>query len=131
MPVFFSKNNTEPYEIIDDIRNINVDVYVDDFKTDEVKEIDGHFYLIVENENLSNLEVEVVNSSGFGIAFEISLADLIGNPTEWKTKVSIGDVDATDKTLKFLFYYRWKVINNLQIVKPDNYSATLVAYADE
>jgi hypothetical protein len=83
---------------------------------------------IVENEKFTNLTVEVSRDPSFGVAFEISLADLIGNPTEWTTKVELGEVDATTSTKKFLFYYRWRIINNLYIVKPGDYIASLTAY---
>ena len=129
MPAFFSKNNTEPYEVIDNISFPKEDIFVAGVDNiDEVVEVIGTFYLIVQDEHYEDLSVEVTASNGFGISFEISLADLIGNPTEWNTKVELGEVDATGTTKKFLFFYRWRVINNLYIIKPGNYSATLTAF---
>jgi len=133
MAVFLSENNTEPYKIIDTINFPHIDSIV--YGTDGIEDVivkEGYFYLIFERGEVHhNVKVQVSLDYEFGVALDISATDIVGNPIKWGSMVEIGDVDASDKTKLFLLAYRWRVINNIYIVKPGEKVAIVKVYADD
>jgi hypothetical protein len=133
MAVFLSKNNTEPYQIIDTINYPNIDLV--EYGTESVDEFityQDYFYVIFEQGEVhSNVVVEVSLDYSFGVALDISATDLVGNPIRWGTRVELGNVDASSNTQKYLLLYRWRVINNIYLVKPGEKVAYVRVYADD
>jgi len=133
MAVFLSKNNTEPYQIIDTINYPNIDlVEYGTASVDEFITYQDYFYVIFEQGEVhSNVVVEVSLDYSFGVALDISATDLVGNPIRWGTRVELGNVDASSNTQKYLLLYRWRVINNIYLVKPGEKVAYVRVYADD
>ena len=120
MGVFLSKNNKEPYQTIDTLHYPVIDlvVYGKDV-IDDVIVYEDYFYVVFEKGGVyENVEVEVSIDYSLGVSIEIAKTDLAGNPIKWGTKVVLGSVDASSNTQKYLIAYRWRLINNIYIIKP-------------
>ena len=136
MALFFSKNNTEPYEIIDDVNQFMVDGYIFDkdviywtgqnIGEGDVIYIEGYFYVIATDEIYTNVKVKVNYVYDTGVDLKISLTDYLGNPIEFKREVNIGYIDASAYHQKYLLKYRWYVLNNIFFNKIGHKIATLI-----
>ena len=128
MSVFISRNNSEPYDIVDWTNFVSETITVDGTAGDGTTSIEGTLYLVVTEEFYPSLTMLVENETVTGVSLYISPTDLVGNPTHWGKQIIYTNIDATNSNQHLMFKYRWDVLNNIYIIRRHHASVALNVY---
>lgn len=124
--VFLSRNNVQPYDIVDAYITNNVEIQ----STSGSESVfdDEFLYLIIIDGQYSKIEIRVENENGTGASLYISSLDLMDVPLHWQKVLTLQNIDARVDTFIYKFSKRWVAINNVFMIKQLKISGTINVY---
>lgn len=124
--VFLSRNNVQPYDIVDAYITNNVEIQ----STSGSESVfdDEFLYLIITDGQYSKIEIRVENENGTGASLYISSLDLMDVPLHWQKVLTLQNIDARVDTFIYKFSKRWVAINNVFMIKQLKISGTINVY---